>query len=145
MVRMNSRRTIRPKRIERSREIYKDIAANAAACGMTPKQFAERFMEQALRELRKLSWISRRELRGSGASSDRLSRADRVEEVRPSGWDLSNWLRLPLQRFLTQCVLTPYCRKCLVLCGEDLRVRQQIMEHVLAWTDDNHTFASSQS
>src|SRR6266404_6259417 len=42
MVRMNSRRTIRPKRIERSREIYKAIAADAAACGMTPKQFAGR-------------------------------------------------------------------------------------------------------
>jgi hypothetical protein len=50
---MNSRRTIRPKRIERSREIYKAIAADAAACGMTPKQFAERFMEQGVRELRK--------------------------------------------------------------------------------------------
>ncbi|MEA2539554.1 MAG: hypothetical protein QOH35_920, partial [Acidobacteriaceae bacterium] len=60
MVRMNWRRTIRPKRIERSREIYKAVAADAAACGMTPKQFAERFIEQALRELRKLSWISRR-------------------------------------------------------------------------------------
>jgi hypothetical protein len=35
---------------------------------MTPKQFADRFMEQALRELRKLSWISRREQRGSGAA-----------------------------------------------------------------------------
>jgi hypothetical protein len=43
---MNSRRTVRPKRIERSREIYKAIAADAAACGMTPKQFAELFMEQ---------------------------------------------------------------------------------------------------
>jgi hypothetical protein len=63
MVRMNSGRTIRPKRIERSREIYKAIAADAAACGMTPKQFAERFIEQALRELRKLSWISRRAAR----------------------------------------------------------------------------------
>jgi hypothetical protein len=51
---MNARRTIRPKRIERSREIYKAIAADAAACGMTPKQFAERFMDQAIRELRKL-------------------------------------------------------------------------------------------
>jgi hypothetical protein len=51
MVRMNSRRTIRPKRIERSREIYKAIAADAAACGMTPKQFAELFMEQAILEL----------------------------------------------------------------------------------------------
>jgi hypothetical protein len=30
---------------------------------MTPKQFAERFMEQAVRELRKLSWISRRAAR----------------------------------------------------------------------------------
>jgi hypothetical protein len=39
----------------RSREIYKAIAADAAACGVTPKQFAERFMEQAIRELRKLS------------------------------------------------------------------------------------------
>jgi len=55
---MNSRRTIRPKRIERSREIYKAIAADAAACGMTPKQFAELFMEQAILELRKFSWIS---------------------------------------------------------------------------------------
>jgi hypothetical protein len=51
---MNARRTIRPKRIEGSREIYKAIAADAAACGMTPKQFAERFMDQAIRELRKL-------------------------------------------------------------------------------------------
>ena len=67
MVRVNSRRTIRPKRIEGSREIYKAIAADAAACGMTPKQFAERFMEQAVLELRKLSWISR----SSGASSNR--------------------------------------------------------------------------
>jgi hypothetical protein len=41
---MNSRRTIRPKRIERSREIYKAVAADAAACGMTPKQYAERFI-----------------------------------------------------------------------------------------------------
>jgi hypothetical protein len=49
MVRMNARRTIGPKRIERSREIYKAIAADAAACGMTPKQFAERFMDQAIR------------------------------------------------------------------------------------------------
>ena len=57
---MNSRRTIRPKRIERSSEIYKAVATDAAACGMTPKQFAECFIEQALRELRKLSWISRR-------------------------------------------------------------------------------------
>jgi hypothetical protein len=46
MVRMNSGRTIRLKRIERSREIYEAIAADAAACGMTPKQFAERFIEQ---------------------------------------------------------------------------------------------------
>ena len=61
--RMNSRRTVRPKRIERSREIYKAIAADAAACGMTPKQFAELFMEQGVRELRKLSWISRRAAR----------------------------------------------------------------------------------
>jgi hypothetical protein len=45
---MNSRRTIRPKRIERSREIYKAVAADAAACGMTPKQFAEHFMEQGV-------------------------------------------------------------------------------------------------
>src|SRR5467141_1779910 len=51
---MNSRRTIRSKRIERSREIYKAITADAAACGMTPKQFAKCFIEQALRELRKL-------------------------------------------------------------------------------------------
>jgi hypothetical protein len=29
--------------------IYKAIAADAAACGMTPKQFAERFMDQAIR------------------------------------------------------------------------------------------------
>jgi hypothetical protein len=79
-----------------------------------------------------------------GVSGTILNRTDRVEEVRPSGWDLSNCLRLPLQRFLTQCVPTPYCRKCLVPCGEDLRVRQQIVEHVLAWTDDNHTFALSQ-
>jgi hypothetical protein len=53
---MNSRRTIRPKHIERSREIYKAIAADAAACGLTPKQFADRFMEQGVRELRKLNW-----------------------------------------------------------------------------------------
>ena len=46
---MNSQRTIRPKRIERSRQIYKAIAADAAACGMTPKQFADRFMDQAIR------------------------------------------------------------------------------------------------
>jgi hypothetical protein len=43
---------IRPKRIERSHEIYKAVAADAAACGMTPKQFAEHFMEQGVRELR---------------------------------------------------------------------------------------------
>jgi hypothetical protein len=49
---MNSRRIIRPKSIERSREIYKAIAADAA-CGMTPKQFAERFVEQAVREFAK--------------------------------------------------------------------------------------------
>jgi len=52
-----------PKHIKGSREIYKAVAADAAACGMTPKQFAERFIEQALRELRKLSWISRRAAR----------------------------------------------------------------------------------
>jgi hypothetical protein len=51
-------RTIRPKRIERSSEIYKAIAADAAACGMTPKQFAELFMEQVILELRKFSWTS---------------------------------------------------------------------------------------
>jgi hypothetical protein len=34
------------KRIERLREIYEAIAADAAACGLTPKQFAERFMER---------------------------------------------------------------------------------------------------
>src|ERR1700722_774925 len=37
-----------------------------------------------------------------------------------------------------------YCRKCLIPSGEHLRVRQQIVEHVLAWTDDNHTFILSQ-
>jgi hypothetical protein len=63
MVPMNSRRTIRPEHIERSREIYKAIAADAAACGLTPKQFADRFMEQGVRELRKLNWISRRAAR----------------------------------------------------------------------------------
>jgi hypothetical protein len=56
---------------------------------------------------------------------------------------LSNGL-LRLPRFLTKPVLTPYCRKCLVPCGEDLRVRQQIVEHVLAWTDYYHPFALSQ-
>jgi hypothetical protein len=45
---MNSRRTIRPKPIQRSPEIYKAIAADAAARGMTPKQFAERFMEEGV-------------------------------------------------------------------------------------------------
>jgi len=60
----------RPKPIQRSSEIYEAIAAGAAACGMTPKQFAERFIEQALRELRKLNWISG-ELGGSGASANR--------------------------------------------------------------------------
>src|SRR5258707_2705720 len=68
MVRMNSRRTIRPKRIERSREIYKAIAADAAACG---------------NNLRNTSWSRASwncessagylgELRGSGASSNRV-------------------------------------------------------------------------
>jgi hypothetical protein len=52
-----------PKHIKGSREIYKAVAADAAACGMTPKQFAERFVEEALRELRKLNWISRRAAR----------------------------------------------------------------------------------
>src|SRR6516165_4596833 len=55
--------------------------------------------------------------------------------------DLSNWLRLPLHRFLTS---TPYGRKCLVPCGEDLRVWKQIVEHVLPWTNHNHTFALGQ-
>jgi len=63
MVQMNWRRAMAPKHIKGSREIYKAVAADAAACGMTPKQFAERFIEQALRELRKLSWISRRAAR----------------------------------------------------------------------------------
>ena len=52
-----------PKHIKGSCEIYKAVAADAAACGMTPKQFAERFIEEALRELRKLNWISRRAAR----------------------------------------------------------------------------------
>lgn len=38
-----------PKHIKGSCEIYKAVAADAAACGMTPKQFAERFIEEALR------------------------------------------------------------------------------------------------
>jgi hypothetical protein len=52
-----------PEHIKGSREIYKAVAVDAAACGMTPKQFAERFIKEALRELRKLNWISRRAAR----------------------------------------------------------------------------------
>ena len=80
-----------------------------------------------------------------GVSGTILSRGQiALKKFGPSGWNLSNCLRRPLQRFLTQFVLMPYCRKCLVPCGEDLRVPQQIVEHVLAWTDHNHTFALSQ-
>src|SRR6266481_134011 len=71
MVRMNSRRTIGPKRIERSREIYKAIAADAAACGMTPKHLRNSSWSRP-------SWNCESsagylgELRGSGASSNRV-------------------------------------------------------------------------
>ena len=70
---------------DHARFINKAVAADAAACGMTPKQFAERFMEQAVRELRKLSWIYLGELRGSGASSNREARPIRREGAQEVG------------------------------------------------------------
>ena len=97
MVRMNSRRTIRPKRIERSREIYKAVAADAAACCMTPKQFAERFIEQALRELGKLSWISRRAASWRNLPNS-VHRGESRHQGIPEPIGLSWWLQAPPRR-----------------------------------------------
>jgi hypothetical protein len=74
-----------PKHIKGSQEIYKAVAADAAACGMTPKQFAERFIEEALRELRKLNWISRRAAKVAEPPQARLPR--RVSPPRDSRTD----------------------------------------------------------
>src|SRR5260370_42660191 len=73
MVPMNSRRTIRPKRIERSREIYKAIAADAAAGGMTPNNLRNGSWSRAFGNCES-STEYLGELRGSGASSNRVLR-----------------------------------------------------------------------
>jgi hypothetical protein len=58
---------------------------------MTPKQFAERFVEEALRELRKLNWISRRAARQRRLSSAFTGESRHQGIPEPIG--LSWWLQ----------------------------------------------------
>src|SRR5260370_41076749 len=102
MIRVNARRNIRPKRIERSREIYKAIAAGR--CGLPPKQFAERFMEQGVRELRKLSWISRRAARYCKSVKTRSRSARKCGILRFNRLTKTTSQLLPYEQDATPCL-----------------------------------------